>query len=63
MFEIEFKFWFGFGLVPTCKRPGAVPTLNLPEKRIPLSTSTTAPRREFVRHDTKPKQTYSKKVS
>ena len=43
-----------------CKRlqAGAVPTLNLPEKSIP-STSTTAPRRELVRHKTKPKQSYS----
>ena len=62
MFKIEpkIKIWFYFGLVPTCKRlqPGAVPTLNPPEKSIP-STSTTAPRRELVRHEVKPKQFYS----
>ncbi len=38
--------------------PGAVPSLNLPEKSVP-STSTTAPRRELVRHEPKPKQQYS----
>ncbi len=29
--------WFCFGLVPTCKRlvPGAIPSINLPEKSIP----------------------------
>ena len=47
-------------LVPTCKRlvPGAIPTLNLPEKSIP-STSTNAPRRELVRHELKLKPHYT----
>jgi len=49
-----------FGIVPTCKRlvPGAIPTLNLPEKSIP-STSTSAPRRELVRHELKRKPLYT----
>ena len=49
-----------FGIVPTCKRlvPGAIPTLNLPEKSIP-STSTSAPRRELVRHELKRKPYYT----
>ena len=38
--------------------PGAVPSLNLPEKSVP-STSTTAPRRKLVRHEPKPTQQYS----
>ena len=31
------ELWFCFGLVPTCKRlvPGAIPSINLPEKSIP----------------------------
>ena len=50
-------------IVPTCKRlvAGAVPSLNLPEKSIP-STSTAAEsqsRREIVRHELKPKPCYS----
>ncbi len=54
------ELWFCFGLVPTCKRlvPGAIPSINLPEKSIP-STSTTAPRRELVRQEPKPKPSYS----
>ena len=49
-----------FGIVSTCKRlvPGAIPTLNLPEKSIP-STSTSAPRRELVRHELKRKPYYT----
>ena len=45
---------------PTCKRlvPGAIPTLNLPEKSIP-STSTSAPRRELVKHELTPKSQYT----
>ena len=51
---------FAFGLVPTCKKliAGAVPTINLPEKSIP-STSTAEARREIVRHALKPKPYYS----
>ena len=49
-----------FVIVPTCKRlvPGAIPTLNLPEKSIPL-TSTSAPIRELVRHELKRKPLYT----
>ena len=61
MFEIEPKylylqsdisFWICFALVPTCKRlrPGAVPTINLPKKSIP-STSTTATRHDLRQPD------------
>ena len=51
------QFWLYF---PTCKRlvPGAIPTLNLPEKSIP-STSTSAPRRELVKHELTPKSQYT----
>ena len=54
------KFWSGLALLPTCKRlvAGAVPTLNLPEKSIPPTTSS-APRRELVRKGLKPKPQYS----
>ncbi len=54
------KFWSGLALLPTCKRlvAGAVPTLNLPEKSIPPTTSS-APRRELVRQELKPKPQYS----
>ena len=48
-------------VVPSCKRlvAGAIPTLNLPKKNTPATTSSSVPRRELVRQELAPKPQYS----
>ena len=56
MVTILVWFWFSSHVQKTSA--WSCTTINLLEKSIP-STSTTAPRRELVRHETTPKQSYS----